>query len=101
MLNNKRAEIGESITWVVATVIILVVLTIFIFASNVLGKFQTISVSSGEKTLNSDNYLEIKTQKAFSINGNNKEIINKWIGYKEIKEEELSLEQELLDQGWR
>ncbi len=79
MLNNKKAEIGESITWVVATIIILVVLIIFIYAANVLGGFQSFKVSSGERILDSDNHLKIKTEAAFREVSSNKEKINNWI----------------------
>lgn len=80
MLNNKKAEIGETITWLVATVIIIVVLIIFVYASNVLGTFQTITVSSGEVSVTYNSNLQTKTNLAFDKNPANKEKINNWIG---------------------
>ena len=79
MLNCKRGEIGETMTWVVATVIIVVLLIIFVYASNALGFFQIYKVSSGERTLDSEKYLEIKTGLALKENSSNENKINEWI----------------------
>lgn len=87
MLNNKKGEIGESITWVVATVIIIVVLTIFIIASNILGGFSKVSVSSGERTLNAGSYLDIKTNLALRENFDNIKTIKDWTGITEKEED--------------
>ncbi|MEK6881805.1 MAG: hypothetical protein AABY22_19460, partial [Nanoarchaeota archaeon] len=35
---GKRAQVGETMTWVIATVIIILILTVFIFATSVIGK---------------------------------------------------------------
>ena len=66
MLNkNKRAGIGEAITWVVATIIIMVVLAIFIFAANAMGTYRSYTVSSGEVKVNLDSQIITKTELAF------------------------------------
>jgi len=88
MLNYKKGEIGESITWVVATVIIIVVLTIFIFASSVLADLQSITVKSGEVDVLYSS-LRAKTNNAFKENELNKQKINDWIEEIEGKENKL------------
>ena len=36
MLDNKKGQIGETMTWIVATLIIIVILSISIFATSIL-----------------------------------------------------------------
>jgi hypothetical protein len=88
MLNKgtKRASVGEAITWVVATIIILVVLLIFIYASNVLGLWKTYKISSGEVSADIDSQLTTKTEIAFAkaekvnmISPEEETGINNWI----------------------
>jgi len=87
MLNYKKGEIGESITWVVATVIIIVVLIIFIYASSVLAALQSISVTSGERKFSENNYLDFKTGLAFGQNDKRKTEIIQWIKIDPLKED--------------
>ncbi len=47
LIRNKRAQIGESMTWLVATIIIIVILTAFIFATSAIAKGA--SIFSGGK----------------------------------------------------
>lgn len=43
LLNHKKSQIGETITWVVATLIIIVVLLISVYASSLLSKTKDFS----------------------------------------------------------
>lgn len=45
---NKRAQTGETITWIVATIIIVVLLIFFIYISSLYGKAKKIGSSSTE-----------------------------------------------------
>ncbi len=45
---NRRGQVGETMTWVVATVIILVLAVIFLFATDKISKLQGISSISYE-----------------------------------------------------
>jgi len=75
---NKKAQVGESITWVVATIIVIVLLLIFIYASILLSK--TKSLESGkENSEYSFDWINSKTQIAYSINDKNKDKIEDWI----------------------
>jgi len=38
MLNSKKAQVGETVTWIVATIVLIAILLIFIFASSILAK---------------------------------------------------------------
>ncbi len=87
MLNNNRGQIAETITWVVATMIVVVTLIVFIFISTTLSKGKVLDeVSTGiEKFFLSDDAgkisrIETKTKLALSIDEKNKEIIDGWIG---------------------
>jgi len=40
---NKKAQIGDTLTWIVATLIIFVILFFFIFGSSTLGKTKSIT----------------------------------------------------------
>ena len=52
MLNNKKAQIAETMTWVVATIIILVILAIAIFAASIMSVVtRTINVEADESTV--------------------------------------------------
>ncbi|PJE81660.1 hypothetical protein COU58_01825 [Candidatus Pacearchaeota archaeon CG10_big_fil_rev_8_21_14_0_10_32_42] len=62
LFKNSRGQIGETLTWVVATIIILVILIFFIFGSSLLGKTKSVgtfreSLTSSKTTLNSDIFL--------------------------------------------
>jgi biopolymer transport protein ExbD len=78
---NKRAQVGETMTWVVATVIILVMLVIFIYASSILAA-KTAKVSLEAKTAEVDdsaNWIEEKNGLALNLNGNKKSFVENWI----------------------
>ncbi len=91
---NKKAGISEGITWVVATIIVMVVLAIFIYAANAMGTFRTYSLSSGEIKVEVDSQLKIKTQIAFEksegiISSDEQIFIENWLKEPEkLKEEE-------------
>ncbi len=81
ILTNKKAQIGETITWVIATVIIVVVLLLFIYAAIALGKLNSVD-SSGVKIKvgsSSIDWINTKTQLAENINNANLNSINAWI----------------------
>ncbi len=80
MLKHKKAAIGETMTWIIATLIILVVLSIFIYGSHLLGKFKY--VSSGEIEIEEGkDLLETKTDIAIALTKNRANInrIKTWI----------------------
>lgn len=80
MLNykNKKAQMAETITWVVATIIIIFLLVLSVYFSSILGKGKSvdkedIKISQGE------GWVEVKNSLANMINGENKESIDIWI----------------------
>lgn len=91
MLNNKSGQIAETVTWVVATVIIVVTLIVFIFISVQMSNAKNLTPSKvvgkiGD-FLDSDdvgeiNRLKTKTIFALSLKDDNQEKINGWINEK-------------------
>lgn len=51
MLNNKKAQVGETITWVVATLIIVVVLGISVFATFSISNEKTVFLDDKKKDI--------------------------------------------------
>jgi hypothetical protein len=79
MLNNKRAQVGESITWVVATIVLIILLIVFIYASILLSKTKYIKFDEKVNSEGFADWISYKTQMAYSINDNNKNKIDVWI----------------------
>lgn len=79
MLNyNKRAQIGETFTWVVATILILIILFFFILGSSLLGKTKDIKIfrekwTSGSSDIQIKDYFLGKTVYAYFQFSNTKE----------------------------
>lgn len=65
MLNNKRAQVGETVTWIVATLIIVVVLGISIYASSFLSKTKVFS--SGDFDTEALNYDSLTKKSMFAF----------------------------------
>ncbi|MBU0958360.1 MAG: hypothetical protein KKB31_00300 [Nanoarchaeota archaeon] len=84
--NNKRGQVADTITWIVATIILIVVLMVFVFIANLLAKTKKIGGltdsldSGGEKEADR---VEVKTILAYRLNGLNKFTINNWINESE------------------
>jgi len=78
---NKKAQLGETMTWIVATLIIIVALIMFIYTSSILAKIKVINLPDLKIDSEKDiNWLETKTLFAHSQSNNqNKEKIDEWI----------------------
>jgi competence protein ComGC len=79
MLDKKRGQISDTMTWVVATIIIIVILMIFIYASSVLAKTKVVSYKGPEDKVD---LLETKTSLAFlnkKVSEEEKQFIENWI----------------------
>lgn len=83
MFRNKKAQIGETLTWVVATLIIIFILIVFIYASVLMSKVKAINPKrlsiKFTETESEINWIEVKTIFAYSINDENKNKIELWI----------------------
>ena len=79
MLKDKRGQVGETITWVIATIILIVILMVFIFASVALSKVKSLKVNLKANSEENVDWINSKTQMAYSINSANKNKINLWI----------------------
>ena len=89
MLKSKKAQVGETMTWIVATIVIIGILLIFTFVSSLFAAKEGRIVDLGRIYTNEDlvdvNWLNIKTEIAFGLNQDNKNQINNWI--KEVEDE--------------
>jgi len=70
MLDNKKAQVGETITWVVATLIIVVVLGISVFATISVSNEKTIFLDDKEK-----DFIATKSITNFLRNQDNIELL--------------------------
>jgi hypothetical protein len=63
---NKKAQIGETMTWIVATIIIIVVLSIFIYTSDLLSKTKNLTLADSKISLDKDkDIIKIKSSFAY------------------------------------
>ena len=77
---NKRAQIGPTLTWVLATLLIAGILAFFVFASFGVSKLKAISVGELKSDLGEESsILKGKTDIAYELNSANKEIIEEGI----------------------
>jgi len=91
MLNYKRAQIGQTMTWIVATIIIVLSLTFFVYFANMLAQGGAIknafSTAFSDVDFNLDEWSRAKTELAFTRKTGNSERINKWIEKLKEKDE--------------
>ena len=88
-MKNKKAQVGETVTWIIATVAIVIILMFFIFASSLLGstkgitKYRTSLFSSS--TYMGDNILLKKSVEQYTdfINADNVKTIRKYLDKQE------------------
>ncbi len=80
---DKKAQASEGIVWIIATIVIIVTLFLFIYASSLLGKLKDVGVSL--KTFGEDSQdipessINLKTLLAFELNDKNKDKIKEWV----------------------
>ncbi len=75
---NKKAQIGETLSWVVATLVIIGILLIFIYISVLMSKVKIISVGNVKTDLEKESQiLNMKTSLSHKlVNNENKDIID-------------------------
>ena len=83
----KKAQIGETMTWVVATLIIVFVLVSSVYFAILLGKTKSLSYS--DKSSIEESFVEVEILKAYELNSENKIQIDEWINFGEKKNEEI------------
>lgn len=88
MLKNKKAQVGETVTWIIATVVLIVVLIVFLFISISLSKIKNLNVDIKANSEESIDWIDLKTDMAYSINSENKNRIELWISKEGVYEEE-------------
>jgi biopolymer transport protein ExbD len=86
MLKNKKGQVGETITWVIATIVLIVILLIFIYTSIALSKVKSLKINFKANSEEDVDWINSKTQIAYSISSSNKNKIQNWIS-EETKDE--------------
>jgi hypothetical protein len=76
---DKRGQIGESITWVVATLILIILLLVSIYITIALSKTKSLKLDIKSSSDISGNWINAKTDMAYLVNSNNKNKIDNWI----------------------
>jgi hypothetical protein len=85
-IKNKHGQVGETLTWVIATIIILIVLIVFVYASIGLAKSKNIAsskTSSGKLGSSQGDWIDLKNSLAYSLNNKNQKNIERWINAQE------------------
>jgi uncharacterized membrane protein len=81
-MTNKRGQVGETITWVLATILLVVILIIFIYAAIAMAKVKYLNLSTKLTSGSSVDWINSKTQMAYSISSTNKNKIQVWVSQK-------------------
>ncbi len=83
LLKTKKGQVAETITWVVATIIIIFLLITTIYISGLLGKGKDISKADIGLSSSDSEWIEVKTNLAYLTNSENKVEIDLWINQEE------------------
>jgi hypothetical protein len=76
---NKKAQVSDTITWVVATIIIIFLIITSIYFSSILGNSKDINKEDIKFYSDKQDWIDVKTNLAYKINFENKEKIQLWI----------------------
>ena len=79
---NKRGQLSDTMTWIVATLIIIVILIVFVLASQVLAKWKGVTSIDSIKFKGSQegiSLISLKNSFAFEENPSNKMKIEEWL----------------------
>ena len=80
-MSNKKAQVGETMTWIVATVIIIVILILTLYTASVLGKMKVAKYDPFETKIDR---IEQKITFAYNVDSSNANFIENWI--KEVED---------------
>jgi hypothetical protein len=81
-MTNKRGQVGETITWVVATIFLIAILLLFIYSAIAMAKAKSLKVDIKLSSGSSVDWVNSKTQMAYSISSANKNKIQMWVSQK-------------------
>ena len=86
-IKNKKAQVSDVLTWVVATLIIVFLIVGSIYISSLMGKSKSVEKSKIISAEDSVNWIETKTNFSLEINNANKDKIEMWIGESGVNNE--------------
>ena len=82
---NRKGQIAETITWVIATIIIVFLISASIYAAILLGESKTVDKSkAGISGSDSLDWVSQKTGLALNINNKNSDKIISWVKESDI-----------------
>ena len=73
MLHNKKAVVGETLTWIIATLIVIIILAFSIFVTSLLVKSQGFGGDRGFSTYNQNDLLVTKSLTGYLLTEDNGE----------------------------
>ena len=62
---NKRADIGETITWIIATIVVVIILLLSFYASGLVAKYKKLSAPEGKIYIENQNQHELFSSNLF------------------------------------
>lgn len=79
MLDNnfKKAQVSDTVVWVVATLVLIFIIILFVYSSSALSRFKSITLKNS--LVKSNDVILVKNSLAFFRNSTNKEIIQDWL----------------------
>ncbi len=72
---NKRGQVGETISWIIATLVIIGIIILFLYISSLMGQLKTIGIGDLSSDYAKFNPLTQKTVLAEQLNSQNKNLI--------------------------
>jgi len=78
LLKNSKAQVAETMTWVVATIIIIFLILSSIYIASLLGQNKNLKINKIE-TSKENNWIENKSEYAFDLNSENRAEIVLWL----------------------
>jgi len=79
--SNKKGQVSDALTWVVATMIIVFILITSIYISSLLGKTKIVDKNKiGISGDNSEDWVFEKSKMAYNIDSSHRNEIEFWVG---------------------
>lgn len=90
LYSNKKADVGKTLTWLIATIIIVIVLILFIYASSFLGSLNSLKVSVkklgiSDEPLRTNLSINTKTAMAYVQTTSDKALVDAWLDKNKVK----------------
>ncbi len=85
LINSKKAQVAETMTWVVATIIIIFLILSSIYIASLLGENKNLKTNKIETSSNY-NWVENKSKNAFELNSENRAEVVLWLNENSLED---------------